>query len=188
MIARFDMAGFVTERVTDRFARSEGAAFVNGTGVGQPQGFMTVPTDTAADFTRDYKKIQHVVSGSGSAVTFDGLKSLYWTMRAPHRANAAWLMSVLLRPVRSIASKMDRVAISGVTLSRPICLPHSWDGLFTSRKTCPPLQVTPFQSRSRTGKLRMLSQRQAGRSLASRSFQFETKCSTFMAIVVLAEP
>ncbi len=91
--SRFDMAGFVTERVTDRFARSEGTAFVNGTGVGQPQGFMTIPTDTAADFTRDYKKIQLVVSGSASEVTFDGLKSLFWTMRAPHRANASWLMS-----------------------------------------------------------------------------------------------
>jgi HK97 family phage major capsid protein len=90
---RFEIAGFIVERASDRFARTEGTAFVRGTGVGQPQGFMTVATDPAADFTRDHKKLQYVVSGAAGSVTFDGLKNLYWTMRAPHRANASWLMS-----------------------------------------------------------------------------------------------
>ena len=91
------------ERVTDRFGRSEGTAFVRGNGVAQPKGFMSYDVDSAADFTRDFKKIQYVVSGSGSAVTFDGLKNLYWTMRAPHRANATWLMS------SATASQVDQL-------------------------------------------------------------------------------
>ncbi|MBR0993799.1 phage major capsid protein [Bradyrhizobium japonicum] len=101
--SRFDMAAFVMERAADKFARSEGTAFVSGNGVGQPMGFLTYQTDSAADFARDYKKVQYVPSGSAGAVTFDGLKSLYWTMRAPHRANAAWVMS------SATASQLDRI-------------------------------------------------------------------------------
>jgi HK97 family phage major capsid protein len=101
--SRFDMAGFVVERASDRFARTEGTAFVRGSGVAQPKGFMSYATDPAADFTRDHSKIQYVVSGSGSAVTFDGLKNLYWGMRAPHRANSAWLMS------SATASQVDQL-------------------------------------------------------------------------------
>lgn len=91
--SRFDMAGFIVERASDRFARTEGLAFVRGSGVAQPKGFMSYATDSADDFTRDFSKIQFVVSGSAGAVTLDGIKSLFWKMRAPHRANASWLMS-----------------------------------------------------------------------------------------------
>jgi HK97 family phage major capsid protein len=101
--SRFDMGAFVVERASDRFARTEGTAFVTGSGVAQPKGFLTYATDSAADFTRDHSKLQYVVSGSGSAVTFDGIKSLYWTMRAPHRANASWLMS------SATASQVDTI-------------------------------------------------------------------------------
>lgn len=101
--SRFDMAEFVVERTTDRFARTEGAAFVRGTGVGQPKGFLSYSVDSAADFTRDVSKLQFVASGSGSAVTFDGLKNLYWTMRAPHRANASFVMS------SATASQVDTI-------------------------------------------------------------------------------
>lgn len=91
--SRFDMAGFVTERVSERMARSEGTAFVNGTGVLQPRGFLTYATDTAADFTRDHAKLQHVVSGGATTITLDGIKNLFWSLRAPHRANGSFIMS-----------------------------------------------------------------------------------------------
>jgi HK97 family phage major capsid protein len=91
--SRFDIAGFVTERTSERMARTEGTAFVSGSGVAQPKGFLNYATDPAADFVRDHSKLQYVVSGSGSAITFDGLKTLFWSLRAPHRINGSWLMS-----------------------------------------------------------------------------------------------
>jgi HK97 family phage major capsid protein len=91
--SRFDMASFVTERVSERMARAEGTAFVNGNGLLQPMGFMNYPTDPAADFTRSHNSLQYVVSGNATNVALDGIKNLYWTLRAPHRANASWVMS-----------------------------------------------------------------------------------------------
>lgn len=101
--SRFDIAGFVMERAIDCFARTEGAAFVRGTGVAQPKGFMSYAVDSAADFTRDPNKLQFVASGTSGVVTFDGVKSLYWTMRAPHRATSSWLMS------SATASQVDQL-------------------------------------------------------------------------------
>jgi HK97 family phage major capsid protein len=91
--SRFDMASFVVERVSERMARAEGTAFVNGTGVGQPKGFLTYATDPAADFTRDHAKLQYIVSGGATSITFDGIKNLFWSLRAPHRANGSFVMS-----------------------------------------------------------------------------------------------
>ena len=54
---------------------------------------MSYATDSAADFTRDTAKLQYVVSGSASAILLDGIKALFWTLRAPHRVSASWLMS-----------------------------------------------------------------------------------------------
>ena len=101
--SRFDMAGFVTERVSERMARAEGTAFVNGAGIGQPRGFLTYSTDTAADFTRDHAKLQHVVSGGANTITVDGIKNLFWSLRAPHRANGSFVMS------SSTASALDNL-------------------------------------------------------------------------------
>jgi HK97 family phage major capsid protein len=91
--SRFDISSFVVERVSERMARAEGTAFVAGTGVNQPFGFMNYPTDPAADFVRDHNKLQSIVSGGATTITLDGIKNLYWALRAPHRVNGSWVMS-----------------------------------------------------------------------------------------------
>ncbi|MGM4892313.1 phage major capsid protein [Tardiphaga sp. 839_C3_N1_4] len=91
--SRFDMASFVIERVANKFSRAEGTAFVSGTGLNQPRGFLTYTTDPAADFTRDRGKLQHVVTAGSGTVTVDDVKSLFWSLRGPHRTNAAFVMS-----------------------------------------------------------------------------------------------
>lgn len=91
--SRFDVAGFVVDRISERFARAEGTAFVVGTGFNQPKGFLSYDTDSAADFTRDHNKLQYVVSGGATTITLDGIKNLFWTLRASHRANGSWVMS-----------------------------------------------------------------------------------------------
>lgn len=84
---------WVEGKLADRFARSESLAYVSGNGVKRPEGFLTLPTSTAGDFTRARGSIQYIPSGDATAITADGLRDLYWTLRAPHRANAVWLMS-----------------------------------------------------------------------------------------------
>ena len=88
-----DIGAWVEGKLADRFARAESLAYVSGNGVGQPEGFLSLATSTDPDSTRTRNTLQYVPSGNASAITADGLRNLYWTMRAPHRANAVWLMA-----------------------------------------------------------------------------------------------
>ncbi|HEY2840484.1 MAG TPA: phage major capsid protein [Pirellulales bacterium] len=91
--SQFDIGGWLSGKIADKFGRSEGAACVVGTGHKQPWGFMTFGTDSAIDGTRAANKLQYVVSGDANLVTADGLRDLYWSLRAPHRVQATWLMA-----------------------------------------------------------------------------------------------
>jgi HK97 family phage major capsid protein len=42
-----------------QFGAAEGLAFVNRTGVGQPRGFNTYPTEATADAARAWGKFEH---------------------------------------------------------------------------------------------------------------------------------
>jgi HK97 family phage major capsid protein len=88
-----ELGAWIEGKIADKFARSEGAACVIGDGVLKPKGFLTYPVSTDADATRAANTLQIVNSGAAAAVTADGLRDLYWAMRAPHRANARWLMA-----------------------------------------------------------------------------------------------
>jgi HK97 family phage major capsid protein len=84
---------WVEGKLADRFARSEGEAYVSGDGVGKPQGFLTLATSIDGDFTRPRNTLQHVMSGGATAILPDALKDLYWSLRSAHRATATWLMA-----------------------------------------------------------------------------------------------
>jgi HK97 family phage major capsid protein len=99
--ARFDVASWVAEKIRDRFARSFGQAFVTGDGVGKPRGLLTYPTATAGDAARPWGVIQHINTGSNagfiaptsSASPLDCLIEVAFSLRAPYRQNAVWLMN-----------------------------------------------------------------------------------------------
>lgn len=91
--ASFDIGGWLERKITDKFGRDENTAFVSGAGVDRPRGFLTYDTATTDDDTRAWNVIQHVVSGAAATVTADGLRNLYWSLRAPYRRNATWVMS-----------------------------------------------------------------------------------------------
>lgn len=88
-----DIGQWVEGKLADRFARSENEAYVKGNAVGKPQGFLSLATSTADDFTRPRNTLQHVMSGAPETITVDGLKDFYWALRAAHRGNAVWLMA-----------------------------------------------------------------------------------------------
>ena len=78
------------------FARAEGAAFVSGTGVNQPLGFLSSPVSAIGDGARPFGSLQYV--GSGDAAGFDAnpdakLIDLIHTMKAGHRQGANWVMN-----------------------------------------------------------------------------------------------
>lgn len=94
--AAFDLEGWLSSEIAMEFARAEGAAFVNGTGINQPKGFLAAPVALTADATRAFGTLQYV--GSGNATGFGTtpeakLIDLVHTMKAGHRQGASWVMN-----------------------------------------------------------------------------------------------
>lgn len=74
-----DLLGFVAMQAGRALANASGAHYITGTGASQPNGVVTASTlgKTAA---------------SNAAVTADELIDLYFSVIAPYRAKATWLM------------------------------------------------------------------------------------------------
>jgi len=106
--AAFDLEGWIASEIAMEFARAEGAAFVNGTGVNQPIGFLTAPASTANDAARPLGTLQYM--GTGDAAGLGDmielvLIDLIHKMKAGHRHGASWAMNsttlALIRKLRT---------------------------------------------------------------------------------------
>lgn len=95
----YDVGGWLEGKIADKFDRSESAAFISGDGSLKPRGLLTYPTSTDGDSTRAFGTVQHIVSGNASgfgstvATQADKLIDLVFSLRAPYRAGASWLMN-----------------------------------------------------------------------------------------------
>jgi len=104
--AAFDLETWLADEIAMEFARAEGAAFVGGTGVNQPKGFLSAPTTDEADAIRAFGTLQYVESGD--ALGFDvnpelKLIDLVHSLKAGHRQGASWVMnSATLSEVRKL--------------------------------------------------------------------------------------
>ena len=104
--AGFDIEAWLASEIAMEFARAEGAAFVHGTGINQPDGFLNAPSSIASDGVRAFGALQYL--GSGSADGFDAnpdarLIDLVHTMKAGHRQGATFVMnSATLAEVRKL--------------------------------------------------------------------------------------
>ncbi|MEO1968838.1 MAG: phage major capsid protein [Sphingomonadaceae bacterium] len=104
--AGFDLESWLASEIAMEFARAEGAAFVHGSGVNQPEGFLTATTSTAVDGVRGFGSLQYI--GSGDADGFDAnpdarLIDLIHTLKAGHRQGASFVMnSATLAEVRKL--------------------------------------------------------------------------------------
>ena len=104
--AGFDLESWLASEIAMEFARAEGAAFVGGSGVDQPMGFLSAPVSTAEDGVRAFGSLQYV--GSGDADGFDAnpdakLIDLVHTLKAGHRQGASFVMnSATLAEVRKL--------------------------------------------------------------------------------------
>lgn len=77
----FNMADEIEMEATEQFAVAEGAAFVTGSGVGKPEGFVT---NSSVGITN---------SGSAAAITADGMLTLKHAVKTAYARNANWAMN-----------------------------------------------------------------------------------------------
>jgi HK97 family phage major capsid protein len=94
--AGFDLEGWIAGEIASEFARAEGAAFVGGSGVNRPKGFLTAPTSTMADGARSFGTLQYLASGDATGLgdTIElALIELVHKLKAGHRNGASWVMN-----------------------------------------------------------------------------------------------
>ncbi|RDC61004.1 hypothetical protein HME9302_02221 [Alteripontixanthobacter maritimus] len=104
--AGFDLESWLASEIAMEFARAEGAAFVNGTGINMPEGFLQAPVGTAGDDVRTFGTLQYVGTGDDAGLGIDPddrLIDLIHTMKSGHRQGASFVMnSTTLAEVRKL--------------------------------------------------------------------------------------
>lgn len=104
--AAFDIEAWVAREIATEFARAEGAAFVSGSGVNRPKGFLAAPTSIAADAARPFGTLQYIGTGNATGLGDDidyTLIDLAHALKAGHRQGASWVMnSATLAQVRKL--------------------------------------------------------------------------------------
>lgn len=94
--AMFDVEAWLAGEIAAEFAKAEGAAFVNGSGVNRPRGFLQAATSNAGDATRSFGTLQYLASGAagdfGSGAP-ERLIDLVQSLRSPYRQGATWVMN-----------------------------------------------------------------------------------------------
>lgn len=110
--AAFDMGAHLTQEIGSAFADMEAAAFVTGSGVNQPRGFLSYNTSSAADASRDFGVLQYTPTGEAADLIAedpgDPLINLVYSLKAKYRTNATWIMnSTLAAKVRKFKDDQD---------------------------------------------------------------------------------
>lgn len=104
--AAFDLESWLATEIALEFARAEGAAFVNGTGIDQPMGFLSVPISPEGDAARPFGVLQYVSSTEADDIGANPearLIDLVHTLKPSYRQGASWVMnSATLAEVRKL--------------------------------------------------------------------------------------
>jgi HK97 family phage major capsid protein len=95
--ASINMEQWLQQKVTDKFARAENAAFVVGSGVDRPRGFTTYPDRASADVFEIGAIEQFDTGANGDFASApnggDVLIDALYGLKAQYRANASWFMN-----------------------------------------------------------------------------------------------
>lgn len=107
--AFFDVEAWIASEAAARFALTENAGFVSGTGTDQPKGITSYTTAATADASRAFGTLEHVVTGVAAdlpatdTAIADLLINTAYKLKAGHRAGAVWMMNkATLASVRKI--------------------------------------------------------------------------------------
>lgn len=78
----FNLEEYLQRKTAEKFAKAEGLAFISGAGTAfRPQGLLT------------HAGVAEVKTGSGTAVTADGIINLCYALPAPYAVNGKFLMN-----------------------------------------------------------------------------------------------
>lgn len=94
-----DLEAWLSEKVADKFARTENAAFLSGDGVTKPRGMLsyTASSDSGSGVT--WGNIGYIPTGASgdwaSSNPSDALITTVYTLKAAYRNRASWIMSRL---------------------------------------------------------------------------------------------
>lgn len=94
--AAFDVEEWLAGEIAAEFAAAEGRAFVDGSGINQPKGFLREPVSTAGDAGRAFGTLQYLPSGEAGdfgSEPQDRLIDLVQSLRAPYRQGAVFVMN-----------------------------------------------------------------------------------------------
>lgn len=78
----FDVEAYISREFGRRIGRKEEEAFFIGNGTGKPTGILNETGGAETGCTT-----------SGTSITFDDMMELYYSLRAPYRRNAVWLLN-----------------------------------------------------------------------------------------------
>ncbi len=88
----FDIEGWLAQRIADKFARSEAAAFVKGDGIDKPKGILSYPTVDNGVWA--WGNIGYVPTGvAGELGETDAMIDLVYALGAEYRAGAVFVMN-----------------------------------------------------------------------------------------------
>jgi len=89
--AYLNVEAWLAGKVADEFMLTQNSAFVNGTGVSQPRGFLTYAAQ-AASGTYERNAINQVNMGGAAALTADGLIAVQNGLKEAYQGSAVWGM------------------------------------------------------------------------------------------------
>jgi HK97 family phage major capsid protein len=94
----FNVEEWLVNSAAEAISQGEGAAFVSGSGVKKPTGFMAGAVVATADATREFGVLQSILSGNAAALptSLDGLLDMVYSLRARYRRNATWMANRLV--------------------------------------------------------------------------------------------
>lgn len=102
--SNINIEAWLSNKVADKFSRTESAAFVTGDGVGKPRGFGTYDNWTTGG-TYEHGKIERTNMGHATQFTTDGLIDVKYSMIEQHLTRGTWLTNRL--NVRDIMKLKD---------------------------------------------------------------------------------
>ena len=79
----FDIAGYIAKEFSRRIGSAEEEAFITGNGSGKPTGLLHATLGAQLGVT----------AASATAITFDEVMDLYYSLRSPYRRQAVFLMN-----------------------------------------------------------------------------------------------
>ncbi|WP_422344867.1 phage major capsid protein [Parasphingorhabdus sp.] len=95
--AAFDVEAWLADEIAREFAQAEGAAFVGGSGINQPRGFLNAPVTDEPDDVRAFGALQYVPSGAAGGFAGadgeDALVDLVHTLKPAYRQGASFVMN-----------------------------------------------------------------------------------------------